>query len=213
MRIRSLLLGSVLASVLAFQLASGLRAETLGTIGPTYPIAEQSLLDEIMARLREKERRGELKKFEELARARATRAVMSPSPVPGLRRAESARTFYFDPTFTLDRNIVDENGSLLFPAGTRKNPLDVVALSKHLLFFDARDPRQIARARELIDLYQGKVKPILVGGSYIDLMKAWNRPVYYDQDGVLVRKLGISAVPSIVSQEGARLRIDEVVAP
>ena len=208
MRIRQLLLGVTLASLLAV----AVRAETLGAIGPTYPIAEQSFLEVIMARLREKERTGELKKFEDLARSRATRAVMSPTPVPNMHRVEVARTFYFDPTFTLDRNIVDENGSLLFQAGTRKNPLDVVALSKHLLFFDARDPRQVARAQELIELYQGKVKPILVGGSYIDLMKAWNKPVYYDQDGVLVRKLGITAVPAIVSQEGARLRIDEVVA-
>jgi conjugal transfer pilus assembly protein TraW len=186
-------------------------AETLRSIGPTYPIAEESLLDMIMARLREKERSGELKRQEQLARERATRAVMNPTPVAGLRSVEAARTFYFDPSITLDRNIVDENGSLLFPAGTRANPLDVITLSKHLLFFDARDPRQVARARELIELYHGKVKPILVGGSYIDLMKAWNRPVYYDQEGVLVRKLGITAVPAIVSQEGSRLRIDEVV--
>lgn len=81
----------------------------------------------------------------------------------------------------------------------------------HLLFFDARDPRQVQRARELIDTYQGRVKPILVGGSYLDLMKAWNRQVFYDQEGALVRKLGITAVPAIVSQEGNRLRIDEVV--
>jgi conjugal transfer pilus assembly protein TraW len=205
---RALPLGVVLAALLV-QTA---RAENLGPIGPTYPIAEQSFLEVIMARLREKERTGELKKFEDLARTRATRAVMNPTPVPNLRRVEVGRTFYFDPTFTLDRNVVDESGSLLFQAGTRKNPLDVVSLSKHLLFFDARDARQVARARELIELYQGKVKPILVGGSYIDLMKAWNRPVYYDQEGVLVRKLGITAVPAIVSQKGARLRIDEVVA-
>lgn len=38
------------------------RAESLGTIGPTYPIAEQNLLDFIMARLREKERSGELQR-------------------------------------------------------------------------------------------------------------------------------------------------------
>ena len=106
--------------------------------------------------------------------------------------------------------IADETGAVLFPAGLRKNPLDVVSLSKHLLFFDARDVRQVAKARELIARYQGRVKPILVGGSYIDLMKAWNTPVYYDQDGTLVRKLGITGVPAIVSQEGSRLRIDEV---
>jgi conjugal transfer pilus assembly protein TraW len=149
--------------------------------------------------------------MEDLAKARATESIRSPKPVPGLHRVQTARTFYFDPTFTVDRNITDERGSLLFPAGMKMNPLDVVSLSKHLLFFDARDPRQVAKAKELIDVYQGRVKPILVGGSYLDLMKSWNRQVFYDQEGTLVRKLGITAVPAIVSQEGSRLRIDEVV--
>lgn len=204
---------ATLLLVCTLALISVARAEDLGAIGPTYGIAEQNLLDVIMARLREKERSGELRKFEQLARDRATQSVMTPKPVAGLRRAETARTTYFDPTFTLDRNIVDETGALLFPAGLRKNPLDVVSMSKHLLFFDARDPRQVARARELIERYQGRIKPILVGGSTITLMQAWKRPVYYDQEGLLVRKLGITAVPTIVSQEGARLRIDEMVVP
>ena len=185
-------------------------AESLGTIGPTYPIAEKSLLEVIMARLRAKDASGELRRHEQEARERAAYAVNNPTPVDGLRRAQAARTFYFDPSFTLQSNVIDSEGAILFPAGTRKNPLEVVSLSKHLLFFDARDPGQVARARELIEHYQGKVKPILVGGSYLDLMKRWNRPVFYDQEGTLVRKFGIAAVPAIVSQEGQRLRIDEV---
>lgn len=190
--------------------ALGAQATNLGTIGPTYPVAEKNLLDVIMARLRAKEASGELKRHEQEARDRAAYAVNNPRPVDGLRRAQAARTFYFDPTFTLQSNVVDGTGAVLFPAGTRKNPLEVVSLSKHLLFFDARDPGQVARARELIEHYQGKVKPILVGGSYLDLMKRWNKPVFYDQDGTLVRKFGIVAVPALVSQEGQRLRIDEV---
>ena len=190
--------------------ALGAQAANLGTIGPTYPVAEKNLLDVIMARLRAKEASGELKRHEQEARDRAAYAVNNPRPVDGLRRAQAARTFYFDPTFTLQSNVVDSTGAVLFPAGTRKNPLEVVSLSKHLLFFDARDPGQVTRARELIEHYQGKVKPILVGGSYLDLMKRWNKPVFYDQDGTLVRKFGIAAVPAIVSQEGQRLRIDEV---
>ena len=190
--------------------ALGAQATNLGTIGPTYPVAEKNLLDVIMARLRAKEASGELKRHEQEARDRAAYAVNNPRPVDGLRRAQAARTFYFDPSFTLQSNVVDATGAVLFPAGTRKNPLEVVSLSKHLLFFDARDPGQVTRARELIDHYQGKVKPILVGGSYLDLMKRWNKPVFYDQDGTLVRKFGIAAVPAIVSQEGQRLRIDEV---
>ena len=88
--------------------------------------------------------------------------------------------------------------------------MDVVSLSRHLLFFDARDGRQVRQARELLGLYQGKVKPILTGGSYLDLMKSWRIPAYYDQQGLLTRRLGIPQVPALVSQDGKRLRIDEM---
>ena len=183
----------------------------LGTIGPVYPIQEPHLLDFIAKRLQEKERSGELKKLEEQARARGTEAVRHPTPVAGIKPTETARTFYYDPTFTLDRNVLDDKGNLLCAAGTRKNPLEIVALSKHLLFFDARDKRQVMRARELIAFYSGRVKPILVGGSYLDLMKSWRTAVYYDQHGALTHRFGIKQVPAIVSQEGQRLRIDELV--
>lgn len=191
--------------------AAASRAADLGTIGPTYGIAEPHLLAFIEQSLREKERSGELQRLEEEARARGVAAVKHPAPVSGVRSTETARTFYVDPSFTLDRNIVDAQGRLLFPAGTRKNPLEVVSLSKRLLFFDARDRRQVARARELVATYEGSVKPILTGGSYLDLMRAWRTPVYFDQQGVLTRRLGIQQVPALVSQEGQRLRIDEMV--
>jgi conjugal transfer pilus assembly protein TraW len=186
------------------------RADNLGVIGPTYPIGEPHLLEQIRSRLLDKARSGELRKLEEQARNRATESVLHPEPVAGLRLNTAPRTFYFDPSFTLAHNVVDASGAVLFPAGLRSNPLDVVSLSRHLLFFDGRDERQVAKARELMARYQGRVKPILVGGSYIELMKAWNTRVYYDQQGLLVRRLGITGVPAIVSQEGSRLRIDEV---
>ena len=43
-----------------------------------------------------------------------------------------------------------------------------------------------------------------------DLMKAWRIPVYYDQAGTLTRRFGIRQVPALVSQDGLRLRIDEL---
>ena len=191
----------------------GARAVDLGTLGPTYDIAEPHLLNFIEQRLRDKERSGELQRLVQQAQARGVESVQRPAPVAGLRTTQTARTFYVDPSFRLERNIVDGQGRLLFPAGTRKNPLEVVSLSKRLLFFDARDRRQVAQARELIARYDGKVKPILTGGSYLELMKAWRVPVYYDQQGTLTRRFGIGQVPALVSQEGLRLRIDEVALP
>lgn len=204
--------GMVAPLVLGLMLAAagGVRAMDLGVIGPTYEISEPHLLQMIEQRLREKERSGELARLEAQARERGIATVKNPPPVTGLRATETVRTFYFDPSFTLDRNVLGPQGELLFAAGTRKNPLEVVSLSRHLLFFDARDPRQISRARQLIALYQGRVKPILVGGSYLDLMQSWHVPVYYDQQGQLTRRLGITQVPALVSQDGLRLRIDEL---
>jgi conjugal transfer pilus assembly protein TraW len=190
--------------------AADARAMDLGVIGPTYEISEPHLLQMIEQRLREKERSGELGRLEAEARKRGIATVKNPPSVTGLRPTDTMRTFYFDPSFTLDRNIFGPQGELLFAAGTRKNPLEVVSLSRHLLFFDARDPRQVGRARQLIALYQGRVKPILVGGSYLDLMQSWHVPVYYDQQGLLTRRLGITQVPALVSQDGLRLRIDEL---
>ena len=172
--------------------ATGARAMDLGVIGPTYEISEPHLLQMIEQRLRAKERSGELGRLEAQVRERGIATVKNPPPVTGLRATETVRTFYFDPSFTLDRNILGPQGELLFAAGTRKNPLEVVSLSRHLLFFDARDPRQVGRARQLIALYQGRVKPILVGGAYLDLMQSWHLPVYYDQQGLLTRRLGIT---------------------
>lgn len=198
----------------ALLLAPGIAAALdLGTLGPVYPVAEPHLLDFIRARLQSLRASGALARFESAARARDIEAVMHPQPVPGIEPAKVARTFYFDPSFTLASNVLDAEGRLLFPAGTRKNPLEIVSLSKHLLFFDARDARQVERARELINHYGGRVKPILVGGSYLDLMQAWHTRVYYDQQGILTRRLGVTRVPALVSQEGMRLRIDELVTP
>lgn len=189
---------------------SGAFAIDLGTIGPTYPISEPNLLEFIAQRLKEKERSGELARLLNQARDRGIQAVRQPQAVAGLRTTQTPRTFYVDPSFVLDRNILDPQGQILFAAGSRHNPLDVVSLSKHLLFFDARDQRQVKRARALIGAYQGRVKPILTAGSYLDLMKVWRTPVFYDQQGALTRRLGISQVPALVSQEGKRLRIDEL---
>ena len=182
----------------------------LGVIGPTTPIAEPDLLLELQAKLREKARSGELQQWADVARQRTVASIRTPPAVPGLTRSAHARSFYFDPTVHVAQPLVDAQGQVLVAAGTRVNPLTIVSLSQRLLFFDARDAAQVRQARALIEHYGGKVKPILVAGSYLDLMRQWRFSVYYDQQGTLVQKLGITQVPALVSQEGPRLRIDEL---
>lgn len=203
------LLPCIAGATLLLALSSA-HALDAGTIGPTYEIAEPHLLKFIEQQLRQKEASGELRRLQDDARKRGVDTVRHPEPVSGISTTQTRRSFYYDPTYTLNRNVQDGQGRLMFAAGTRANPLDIVSLPRRLLFFDARDPRQIAQARRLIAQYDGRVKPILTGGSYLDLMKSWQLPVYYDQLGMLTQRLGIRQVPALVSQEGKRLRIDEL---
>lgn len=204
---------TVAAVALSCALLASACASDLGVIGPVYSVAEPNFLEWLNTRLREKEASGELRRLQDAARQRAIGRVNNPLPLDGITASDQPRTYYFDPTIELGRNWFLPDGRLLFAAGTRKNPLEVVSLSKLLLFFDARDAAQVARARGLIDFYRGRVKPILTGGSYMKLMRAWRIPVYYDQSASLTRRLGIAHVPALVSQEGLRLRIDELGAP
>ncbi len=45
-----------------------------------------------------------------------------------------------------------------------------------------------------------------------DLTKAWKTQVYFDQRGTLSKRFGITAVPTVISQQGAYLQVDEVPA-
>lgn len=197
-------------TICLFLLALGVHAEDLGTVGPTYDIAERDLIEVIKDKLSRMERTGELARMQDDYRRRVVDGIERPKPIPGIRPTETTRTFYIDPTRTLDRNVVDEEGKVLFAAGTRVNPFDYDRMSKTLLFFDARSKEHVAFAKRFMAESKMPVKPILVGGEPLKLMRAWKREVFYDQGGALTRRFSIAQSPAVVSQEGKRLRVDEL---
>jgi conjugal transfer pilus assembly protein TraW len=182
----------------------------LGVVGPTYEITEPDLSEVIQARLKRMETTGQLARKQKEYRDRVIGGIEAPKAVPGVRTTEEPRTYHVDPTQTVDRDIRNAEGVTLYARGVKVNPLDHVSLTRKLLFFDARDSRQVAFAKRRLNDLSGKSKPILVAGEPLKLMRAWKQTVYYDQGGSLVRRLGIRQVPAIVSQDGKRLRIDEV---
>lgn len=197
--------------VFAMLLSFVARAQDLGVIGPVFPIAEPSLLEAILSKLREAEATGVLARIQRETQANVKRGIEQPAPVERITKTIKARSFYYDPSIVVPYAIADAEGKVIVTPGTRVNPLDTVSLSKVLLFIDARDPAQVGRAKNILDERGGKVKVILTGGSYLDLMRRWKRPVFYDQQGALSEKLGIRQVPALVSQEGKKLKIEEIL--
>ncbi len=206
MSIHSYLIATLLISLLPIA-----QADEIGVVGPTYDISEPDLLEVIQSRLSQMEKSGEMTKKQDEYRDHVIGAVEKPKPVPGLKATASKRTYYIDPTFVLDHDIRDADGALLFARGLKVNPLDHVSLREELIFFDGRDRRQVSFARQTVRNLKGAAKPIMVAGEPLNLMRDWKRRVFYDQGGALVRRLGIRQVPAVVSQDGKRLRVDEVL--
>ncbi len=200
-----------LFAILLFSLSPIAHAEELGIVGPAYDIAESDLLEVIQSRLNQMEKSGELARKQGEYRDRVVGAIEKPKPVPGLKATAAKRTYFIDPTWTLDRDIRSADGALLFARGLKVNPLDHTSLREKLVFFDGRDRRQASFAKQLLRNQDRAVKPIMVAGEPLNLMRDWKRQVFYDQGGTLVRRLGIRQVPAVVIQDGKRLRVDEVI--
>ena len=184
-------------------------AVDLGSFGPSYPIAEPDFVAAMQAKADEAVASGRLEAERDSARDRMRQALEHPAPVEGIGTASATRSWLWDPSIVLTEPVVDGQGNVLYPAGTRANPLDVVSLAQPILFFDARDPAQVAYAERMRAEQDDLFTPILVAGSWVELNLKWKRQVFFDQKGELTTKLGVRAVPALVVQEGRALRVTE----
>lgn len=187
---------------------SAVHARDLGTHGIIYPIAEEDPIVLIQNKLKKMKASGELGRHYKALQKKTKAALERPQPVGGITKAVKARVFHYDPTYVVKEEIKDHTGKVLASQGAKINPFETVSLSQNLLFFDGDDPDQVAFAKE--KLKQDQVKLILVKGAPLALSEEFKAPVYFDQEGRLTQHLGIHHVPAIVTQEGLRLRIEEV---
>ncbi|MDP2694661.1 MAG: type-F conjugative transfer system protein TraW [Gallionella sp.] len=202
-------LAAFCALVIATQVVLA-HAEDLGVIGKTYDIAERDLIEAMKDKLRQMEKTGELAKKQDEYKNRVMSGIEHPKPIPGIQATETANTHYYDPSIVTDKDIADATGKILYPRGTRVNPLDYIGWNKYLLFVDGRDQKQLDLTKRITAASDRPVKLVLVAGEPLNLMRKWKKQVYYDQGGILTRRFAITRVPAMVRQEGRRLRIDEL---
>lgn len=184
-------------------------ARDYGQAAQVFPVIEPDLLATIEARLRAAEASGELARTNEMFKRRVEAKVRRPDPVAGITPARQLRSWDFDPSVTIERDIRDQKGNLIAAAGQKVNPLEFVAIRQDLVFIDGDDAEQLAWATaRYTDL---KAKIIFVNGSPIEQMTARKRRFYFDQEGKLTGKFGIEHTPAVVTQNGKLMRVSEVV--
>lgn len=182
-----------------------------GVYGELFPIKEKSLLEVIKSKLQGLSNSGELEKHQRYIMDTAKLKLQRPTPVAGLTKTTMARTFTYDPSITVPYDLADHKGEVFHKKGTKVNLLDTHSLSRSLLFIDGDDAEQITWA---VDLPNKETdhhpKIILVKGSPLELSERLKIPVFFDQNGTLVKKLGITQVPAKVSQKDKVLEIEEI---
>jgi len=181
-------------------------ARHLGTVGAVYSVVEPDALAEI----REAAARIDLKKAIDQQKKLEMIKNFRPVDLHPLPAAEGDRFFLVDMTYTLDSDIPDGKGGVLYPKGFTFNPLDYVNLTSVLVVINAGDRRQVDWFKFSPYAEDYRTRLILSGGDYYDLSEELNRPVFYLVDTV-ARRLQLAAVPSIVLQQGNMLQVREVM--
>ena len=94
----------------------------------------------------------------------------------------------------------------MWKAGTHVNPLEHTSLAAPMLFFDGSDESHLQWA--LAENASSRL--ILTKGSPLQLEEKIERPVFFDQQALLTKKLKIQFIPARVTQEGVVLKIEEI---
>jgi conjugal transfer pilus assembly protein TraW len=190
--------------LLVFFLATAVQAKNLGTVGATYAIVEKDALREIEDRAKEIDWTKAFDRTKTEDKIKNYRPEgMVPLPVAG-----KDRVFPVDMTYTLDFDIPDGKGGIIYPRGYRFNPLDYVFLPSIIVVIDGTDARQITWFQASAYSKDIRVMLLLSGGSYKTVMEKLKRPVFY-ADGKLTAKFKLKAVPAVIVQKGTVMEVQE----
>lgn len=173
----------------------------LGTVGEVYPVAESDVREEMK---QEAMANWERKKEEYQEKISA----YQPVDLHRLPRAERDRSFLVDMSFTLDRDVKDEEGRVVYAKGATFNPLEYMNLSIGLVVIDGSDAAQLKWFRQSPYSKNHRVKLLLSGGYAQELITALNRAVFYlSRD--MAERLQLTAVPCVAVQQGKQMQVTE----
>jgi len=184
-------------------------ATDFGTWGDLWPVQERDMLELITQRLEGLEKSGQLGQLMTEFKQRVMDNSQRPPPVEGIQRAERYEQRWFDPSIRLAEDIRDNKGRIFALKGQVINPLKTVPFMQTLYFIDGDDPDQVAwMKRQVPDTLMSKI--ILVKGSVPDTSDALDSRIYFDQNGVLSERFGLTTVPARITPtpSGERLNIE-----
>ena len=196
MRFEILTVALLLAGVSSAQAAEIVQLEP---VGPTSVVIEIDLGDELRQRA----------VSVDVKQLRSAQARYQPANLHALPRATKDTSTMVDLTHTLEQDLVDAQGTILYPSGFTFNPLRYVSLSGALVVIDGSDPEQVAWFKGSPYGDNHRALLLLSGGLAATLRDELVRPVAYLTEDI-AQRLQLQAVPSVVVEQDNQLVIREV---
>lgn len=170
-------------------------------VGPVYAIKEPDMQQV----LRKKFESADWHKAMQAAKDRAQRTEIDVSLPP----AEKDRVRLVDVSSPLPRDIKGPNGEILARAGTMINPLEFVSLDSRYVVFDPTSRYESA----VVAKWRKQHSSVTLIATHWDArLGAKYDAAVYVLDPLLKRRFQIEHTPSLVEQEGVRLKVTEVRA-
>jgi len=200
----------ILATVLySVSLQAESKIHAIATGGVVYPIAEinaaQLIKEKVEANKDKLEQAFDKKKFKQ--------QVLNYKPKNlsiVLQSALKDKTFYPNPNYTLDKDILDNNNNILYKKGYTFNPLEYITLTDRYVFLDYTNKKQVHWFKNTKLAKDITTRIILTNGNYTEAMKEFKREVFYASD-ILIKRFGLEATPSVIQQDGKRIKVSHFV--
>ncbi len=192
----------LLTTVLVFAVPPAFGAfKNLGVVGETYQIVEPDVVVKLRQQAATRNRSNNDEFLERIK-------TYQPADIIYLPRATVDKTFLVDMTYTLERDLMDGNGKVIYPKGFTFNPLNYVSFPGGVLIINGDDPSQLNWFNETPYAENHQVRLLLSGGFAHELTEQIKRSVFYLTD-IIAKRLQLAAVPSLVIQKGDKLEVRE----
>lgn len=182
---------------------TGTAVKDLGTVGATYPVVEPDLVTELKNQaIRQHTARNTVQLQDQLK-------TYQPANLHTLPQATADRSFLVNMDYTVTQDVVDGEGTIIYPRGFIFNPLDYLRFPGGLVVIDGTDPLHITWFQNTNYAQNQQARLLLSDGSAYELTNQLKRSVFYLTTDIAER-LQLAAVPSVVVQEDRNVRVHEI---
>lgn len=175
-------------------LGSAIAAEI--TVGRTYPVIEEDPVVQIKKRALKHDWNNYMNQRKDSWKQNYRTTA--------LPRSTQSNTRYHIPYAIAEKDVIDANGSVIYPAGFQFNPMEFITMPYSIFVIDQKDIDWVKQRVEMDDMI------LINNGNIEETIKSFKGRTFI-LDEVTKERLNVTHVPSVIEQDNHQLKISEYV--